>query len=63
MERNSAATPLNINEARPRGAMWNWIPKDENKPSSVYPEATHIGKSIVIKGKFPEVGMSMWPAN
>ena len=31
--------------------MWNWIPKDENKPSSVYPEATHIGKSIVIKGE------------
>ncbi len=32
--------------------MWNWTPKDENKPSeSFYPEATHIGKSIVIKGE------------
>ena len=54
MERNSAATPLNINEARPGGdgAMWNWIAKDENKPSgSSHPEATHIGKSIVIKGE------------
>ena len=32
--------------------MWNWTPKDENKPSeSSRPEATHIGKSIVIKGE------------
>ncbi len=32
--------------------MWNWTPKDENKPSeSFHPEATHIGKSIVIKGE------------
>jgi cytoskeletal protein CcmA (bactofilin family) len=32
--------------------MWNWTPKDENKPSeSSHPEATHIGKSIVIKGE------------
>ena len=31
--------------------MWNWTPKDENKPrESLCPEATHIGKSIVIKG-------------
>jgi len=31
--------------------MWNWTPKDENKPGeSLCPEATHIGKSIVIKG-------------
>ena len=32
--------------------MWNWTPKDENKPSeSFHAEATHIGKSIVIKGE------------
>jgi len=32
--------------------MWNRTPKDENKPGeSFYPEATHIGKSIVIKGE------------
>ena len=32
--------------------MWNWTPKDENKPGeSFYPEATYIGKSIVIKGE------------
>src|ERR1700687_112198 len=32
--------------------MWKWTPKDENKPGeSFYPEATHIGKSIVIKGE------------
>jgi cytoskeletal protein CcmA (bactofilin family) len=32
--------------------VWNWTPKDENKPSeSFYPEATHTGKSIVIKGE------------
>src|SRR5258708_32909157 len=36
-----------------RGAMWNWTPKDdEKKPGgSSHPEATHIGKSIVIKGE------------
>jgi cytoskeletal protein CcmA (bactofilin family) len=34
------------------GAMWNWTPKDEKKPGgSSHPEATHIGKSIVIKGE------------
>ena len=32
--------------------MWNWTPKDENKPGeSLRSEATHIGKSIVIKGE------------
>ncbi len=32
--------------------MWKWTPKDENKPGeSLYPEATHIGKSIAIKGE------------
>ncbi len=32
--------------------MWKWTSKDENKPvESFYPEATHIGKSIVIKGE------------
>jgi cytoskeletal protein CcmA (bactofilin family) len=32
--------------------MWNWTPKDENKPcGSSHPEATHIGKSIVIRGE------------
>jgi hypothetical protein len=32
--------------------MWKLTSKDENKPSeSFYPEATHIGKSIVIKGE------------
>ena len=32
--------------------MWKWTPRDENKPGeSFYPEATHIGKSIVIKGE------------
>ena len=32
--------------------MWNWTPKDENKlGESFCPEATHIGKSIVIKGE------------
>ena len=34
------------------GAMWNWTPKDEKKPGgSSHPDATHIGKSIVIKGE------------
>lgn len=34
------------------GAMWNWTSKDEKKSSgSSHPEATHIGKSIVIKGE------------
>jgi cytoskeletal protein CcmA (bactofilin family) len=33
------------------GAMWNWTPIDEKKPSASSPEATHIGKSIVIKGE------------
>jgi cytoskeletal protein CcmA (bactofilin family) len=53
MERNSAATPLNINEACPKGgAMWNRTPKDENKPvEGSFSEVTHIGKSIVIKGE------------
>jgi cytoskeletal protein CcmA (bactofilin family) len=33
-------------------AMWNWTPKDENKlGESFCPEATHIGKSIVIRGE------------
>jgi cytoskeletal protein CcmA (bactofilin family) len=32
--------------------MWNWTPIDEKKPSgSSHPEATYIGKSIVIKGE------------
>ena len=32
--------------------MWNWTPKDKNKRrESFCPEATHIGKSIVIKGE------------
>jgi cytoskeletal protein CcmA (bactofilin family) len=32
--------------------MWNWTPKGENKPGESFcPEATHIGKSIVIKGE------------
>ncbi len=32
--------------------MWKWTPKDENEPSESFcPEATHIGKSIVIKGE------------
>ena len=32
--------------------MWKWNPKDGNKPvESFYSEATHIGKSIVIKGE------------
>ena len=32
--------------------MWKWTPKDENKPGeNLCPEATHIGKSIVIKGE------------
>ena len=32
--------------------MWKLTPKDENKPSeSFYPEAAHIGESIVIKGE------------
>ena len=31
--------------------MWNWTPKDENKPvEGSFSEGTHIGKSIVIKG-------------
>ena len=34
--------------------MWNWTPKEENKPGESFcPEATHIGKSIVIKGEVP----------
>jgi cytoskeletal protein CcmA (bactofilin family) len=34
------------------GTMWKWTPKDGNKPvEGSYPEATHIGKSIVIKGE------------
>jgi cytoskeletal protein CcmA (bactofilin family) len=37
--------------------MWNWTPKDEKKPSgSTHPEATHIGKSIVIKGEVSGIG-------
>ena len=32
--------------------MWNWTPKDENKPvEGSFSEVTHIGKSIVIKGE------------
>jgi len=32
--------------------MWNWTPKDENRPvEGSFPEVTHIGKSIVIKGE------------
>jgi cytoskeletal protein CcmA (bactofilin family) len=32
--------------------MWKWTPKDGDKPvESFYPEATHIGKSMVIKGE------------
>ncbi len=34
------------------GAMWKWTPKEGNEPvENFYPEATHIGKSIVIKGE------------
>jgi hypothetical protein len=52
MERNSATTPLNIDEARRGGAMWKWTLRDENKPDESFnPEVTHIGKSIVIKGE------------
>ena len=32
--------------------MWKWTPKDENEPDEgSFSEATHIGKSIVIKGE------------
>ncbi len=32
--------------------MWNWTPKDGNEPGESFcPEATHIGKSIVVKGE------------
>jgi cytoskeletal protein CcmA (bactofilin family) len=32
--------------------MWNWTPKDENKPvEGSFSEVTHLGKSIVIKGE------------
>jgi cytoskeletal protein CcmA (bactofilin family) len=30
--------------------MWNSTPKDERPRESLRPEATHFGKSIVIKG-------------
>jgi cytoskeletal protein CcmA (bactofilin family) len=34
------------------GAMWKWDSKDGDKPvGSFSPQATHIGKSIVIKGE------------